>query len=179
MMRALHLDFLHPAGPRLQIGLALLALGVAAAGLVAWRYYALTGEVARVEARLEDAQRLARRDLPRMRLPAGDPKAVSQEVGRANAVLASLTVPWDAMFGELESAASASVALLGIQPDGAGRQVRLAGEARRFEDLLAYVAALEATPGFANVFLAGHELKPGSGGQVVAFTLAAEWVGRQ
>jgi hypothetical protein len=82
------------------------------------------------------------------------------------------------MFGELESAASANVALLGIQPDGAGRQVRLAGEARRFEDLLAYVARLEATPGFANVFLAGHELKSGSGGQVVAFTLAAEWVGR-
>ncbi len=178
MMRALQLDFLHPAGPRLQVGLALLALGVAAVGFVAWRYYALSGDVERVEARLEDVRRLARRDLPRMRLPAGDAKLLAQEVTRANAVLASLTLPWDAMFGELESAASANVALLGIQPDGAGRQVRLAGEARRFEDLLAYIARLEATPGFANVFLSGHELKPGPGGQVVAFTLAAEWVGR-
>ena len=40
-MRALHLDFLHPAGPRFQVGAALLALGVVAAILVGWRYYAL------------------------------------------------------------------------------------------------------------------------------------------
>jgi hypothetical protein len=176
-MRALRLDFLHPAGPRLELGVAVLALGIAAAGFVAWRYYALAGDVARLEARIDDVKRLARRDLPRMRLPAGDAKVLAQEVGRANEVLASLTLPWDAMFGELESAGSANVALLGIQPDG--RQLRLAGEARRFEDLLAYVGRLEATPGFANVFLSGHELKSGSGGQVVAFTLAAEWVGRR
>jgi hypothetical protein len=176
MMRALELDFLRPAGSRLRLGLVVLALGVAAAGAVAWRYYTLAGDVARLEGRIDDVKRLARRDLPRMRLPAGDAKLLAQEVGRANAVLASLTLPWDAMFGELESAASANVALLGIQPDG--RQVRLAGEARRFEDLLAYIGRLEATPGFANVLLSGHELKSGSGGAVVAFTLAAEWVGR-
>jgi hypothetical protein len=178
MMRALELDFLHPAGPRLQVGIALLALGVAAAGFVAWRYFALSGDVERLDAQIADVKRLARRESPRMRLPAGDAKLLAQEVGRANAVLASLTLPWDAMFGELEAAASANVALLGIQPDGAGRQVRLAGEARRFEDLLAYIGRLEATQGFANVFLSGHELRSGAGGQAVAFTLTADWVGR-
>ncbi len=176
-MRALELDFLHPAAPRVPVGLVLLALGVAAAGAVAWRHYALAGEATRLEARIEDAKRLARRELPRMRAPAGDAKLLAQEVGRANAVLASLTVPWDSMFGELESAGGANVALLGIHPDGAGRQVRLAGEARRFEDLLAYVSRLEATPGFANVFVSGHELRSGGGGHIVAFTLLAEWVG--
>ena len=48
MMRALQLDFLHPAGPRLQLGIAVLALGVAAAGFVAWRYYALSGDAERL-----------------------------------------------------------------------------------------------------------------------------------
>lgn len=176
-MRALELDFLHPAGPRVEVGVVLLAVGLALAGLVGWRYSVLSGDVARLEARVDDAQRLARRDLPRMRVPAGDARALAQEVGRANAVLATLTLPWDAMFRELESAASPNIALLGIQPDGAGRQVRLAGEARRFEDLLAYIARLEATPGFRDVFLSGHELRPGSGGQVVAFGLTAEWAG--
>jgi hypothetical protein len=176
-MRALELDFLHPAGARLRLDLVVLAVGIAAAGAVAWRYSALADDVAALETRIDDVRRLARRDLPRMRVPAGDSRALAQEVGRANAVLATLTVPWDAMFGELESAAGANVALLGIQPDG--RQVRLAGEARRFEDLLAYIGRLEATPGFANVFLAGHELKSGAGGPGVAFTLAADWVGRQ
>lgn len=179
-MRALQLDFLHPAGARLQLGVALLAFGVAAAGAVAWRYYSLASDVARLEVELEDARRLARRGLPRMRVSPTDAKLLAQEVGRANAVLANLTLPWDAMFGELEAAASPNVALLGIQPEGSGRQVRLSGEARRFEDLLAYVERLEATPGFAGVFLSGHELKPPAGGaQPVAFTLTAEWVGRR
>jgi Tfp pilus assembly protein PilN len=177
-MRALHLDFLHPAGPRVQVGIVLLALGVAAAGVAVWRYHVLSSEAEHLEARIADVKRLAHRDLPRMRAPVGDAKLLAQEVGRANAVLASLTLPWDAMFGELEAAASANVALLGIQPDGSGRQVRLAGEARRFEDLLGYIARLEATPGFANVFLSGHELKSSAAGQPVAFTLTADWVGR-
>lgn len=178
-MRALRLDFLHPSGPRIPVGTVVLALGIAASALVGWRYYALAGEVDRLEARVADLKSLARRSFPQMRLPAGDAKVLAQEVGRANAVLASLTLPWDAMFGELESAASTNVALLGIQPDGTGRQVRLAGEARRFEDLLAYVVRLEGTAGFANVFLAGHELKADAVGQPVAFTLVADWVGRQ
>jgi Tfp pilus assembly protein PilN len=114
-----------------------------------------------------------------MRLTAGDQKLLAQEVGRANAVLASLTLPWDAMFGELESAANANVGLLAIQPDASGRQVRLAGEARNFEELLAYVARLESTAGFANVLLATHELKPGGAERSVAFTLTADWVGRR
>jgi hypothetical protein len=178
-MRAIHLDFLHPSGPRMRAGVALLALGLAAAGLTGWRYYGLASEVERLESRVADLKSLARRSFPAMRVPAGDAKLLAQEVGRANAVVASLTIPWDAMFGELESAAGKDVALLGIQPDGSGRQVRLAGEARRFEDLLAYVGRLEATAGFANVFLAGHELRSDAAGQPVAFTLTADWVGRQ
>ena len=178
-MRALHLDFLRPAGPRLQVGVVLLALGVVAAILVAWRFFALGRDLDELEARLADVKRLERRELPRMRLTASDPKVLAQEVGRANAVLASLTLPWDAMFGELESAASANVGLLAIQPDGTGRQVRLAGEARNFQELLAYVARLESTAGFANVLLATHELKPGGAERAVAFTLTADWVGRR
>jgi len=178
-MRALHLDFLHPAGPRFQVGAALLALGVVAAILVGWRYYALGRDVAELEERLADVKRLERRDFPRMRVSAGDAKVLAQEVGRANAVLASLTLPWDAMFGELESAASANVGLLAIQPEASGRQVRLVGEARSFEELLAYIGRLEATAGFANVLLATHELKAGGAQRPVAFALTAEWVGRQ
>jgi Tfp pilus assembly protein PilN len=178
-MRALHLDFLHPAGPRLEAGPVLLALGIAAAVLVGWRFVALGSDVEDLEARLADVKRLERRELPRIRLAGTDQKVLAQEVGRANAVLASLTLPWDAMFGELESAAHANVGLLAIQPEASGRQVRLAGEARTFEELLAYIARLEATAGFGNVLLATHELKPGGASRPVAFTLTADWVGRR
>src|SRR5262245_2430750 len=179
LMRALHLDFLHPAGPRFQVGVALLALGVVAAILVGWRYYSLARDVADLEARLADVKHLERRDMPRMRVSPGDAKVLAQEVGRANAVLASLALPWDAMFGELEAAANTHVGLLAIHPEAGGRQVRLTGEARSFDELLAYMTRLEATPGFANVLLATHELKPGGAERPVVFTLLADWVGRQ
>lgn len=178
-MRALHLDFLHPAAPRLRLGLALLALGIAASGAVAWRHYVLITQIDELGTRVADTDRLARRDLPRMREAASDPKLVAQEVSRANAVLASLTLPWDAMFGGLEAASNPGVALLGVQPAANGRQVRLIGEAHRFEDLLAYIARLEATGGFANVFLASHELKQSGAAESVAFTLNADWAGRR
>ncbi len=176
-MRALHLDFLHPAAPRLRLAATLLALGIAATLAVAWRHHVLVAEIDELGARVADTDRLARRDLPRMREAVGDPKLVAQEVSRANAVLASLTLPWDAMFGSLEKASDPGVALLGVQP--AGRQVRLLGEARQLEDLLAYIARLESSGGFANVFLASHELKQNGGAPSVAFTLNADWAGER
>jgi Tfp pilus assembly protein PilN len=173
-MQRLHLDFLRPAPRRQLPGAALLALGIAVAGAAAWRHHALVTEVSSLGERLA-AQRAAARERP----PRGaEPKQLATEVGRANAVLASLGVPWDAMFAELEAAASETVALLVIEPAAGGR-IRLAGEARRFDDLLAYVVRLEATPGFANVFLAGHELRGAGPDRPVAFTLAADWVGRR
>jgi Tfp pilus assembly protein PilN len=178
-MRRLHLDFLHPSAPRAWIGVAVLALGVATAGVAGWRYQALRGEVDHLDARIEDTKRMARRELPRVREVGGDPKQLAQEVTRANAVLASLALPWDAMFRTIESAGSDNVALVAIQPDGAGRQFRLQGEARRFEDMLAYIVRLESTAGFTNVLLAGHEMKTVGGVRAVGFTLTADWVGER
>jgi Tfp pilus assembly protein PilN len=174
----MRLDFLHPTGPQLKLGAALLALGVVITGIAGWRYHVVAAEVDQLQSRLADVQRLAKRGLPRVREAAGDAKSLAQEVVQANAVLASLTVPWEAMFGELEQAASPNVTLLSIQPEASGRHVRLMGEARRFEDLLAYIGRLEATDGFANVFLANHEFKAGAGETPVTFSITAEWVGR-
>ncbi|MFN0301107.1 MAG: PilN domain-containing protein [Burkholderiales bacterium] len=174
-MRPLRLDFLHPIPPHSRLGPALLFAGALAAGVAGWRFAALDSEAQRLESRLAETQRMARRGLPAVRSPAADPKLVAQELGHANAILASLTVPWDAMFRSLESAAGDNVGLLGIQPDGSGRQVRIAGEARRFEDLIVYLKRLKSTSGFSNVFLAAHELKGSGNARTVAFTLTAEW----
>jgi hypothetical protein len=172
----LHLDFVRPRAPRHGLGAALLALGVFAAVATLVEYRALAGEAGRLEARIADTQRMARRELPRLRQAALDPKALADEVRNANAVLAHLTIPWDALFREIEAAGDASVALLAIQPDAANRAVRIAGEARRFEDVLAYIGRLEARPALANVFLTSHELRPGGAQRPVAFTLVGQWI---
>jgi hypothetical protein len=178
-MRALRLDFLQLDAPRARLGMALLIAGVAGDALAGWRHQTVAAELASLDSRLADVKQLARRELPRVGGTTGDPKIVGQEVARANAVLASLTVPWDALFGELEAAATDHIALLAIQPDGSGKQVRIGGEARRFEDLLTYIARLEDTAGFANVFLTAHELKTGGKDRAVTFALIADWVGRK
>lgn len=175
MMRRLHLDFLHPEPPLALAGLLLLAAGIAATAGAGARYYMISSEVGALEQRISDAKRLARRDMPRLRPPVGDPKQLGEEVQRANAVLAQLTFPWDAMFKELEDASSDDVALLALQPEGNGRGLRVGGEAKRFEDLLAYIARLEARDGFSNVFLVSHEIKPAGAQKPVAFTLVADW----
>lgn len=178
-MPTLHLDFLHPGRAPVRMGLLLLVAGLASVAVVGWHHQNVGAQAAELNRRLTDTQRLVRRELPAVQETTGDPKAVAQEVIRANAVLANLAVPWDALFGELEAAADPNVALLSIQPEGGGRRVRLAGESRRFEDLLAYIARLESTAGFANVFLVGHELRSVGAERAVAFTISADWVGRE
>jgi Tfp pilus assembly protein PilN len=177
-MRALHLDFLRPVPARPWWGFALLAAGALAAAAALWRYQQVRAEVDELEAAVAQLERFARRDSPRLRAAAGDPKALVQEIRAANAVIERLAVPWDALFRELEGAAADGVALLSIQPDPAGGQVRIAGEAKRYPDVLAYVARLEAREHLANVFLAGHEVRTGAPQRPVAFSLVADWVAR-
>ncbi len=178
-MRALHLDFLHPAPAGPKLGIVLLLVGLGLAGVVGARYAMLDRAAARLEARLADTQRMARRDFPVVPLSAADSKLLAQELAAANVILASLAVPWDAMFRSLEAAGGNNVGLVGVQPDGSGRQVRISGEARRFEDLVAYLKSLEATEGFSNVFLSSHEMKAKDSAHTVGFTLHAEWSKRQ
>jgi Tfp pilus assembly protein PilN len=176
MRPRLHLDFVRPHAPRTWVGASLLAAGAFAAVATLAEYRALAGETERLEARIADTQRMARRDLPRLRQAALDPKAFADEVRNANAVLAQLTIPWDGLFREIEAAGDGTIVLLSIQPDAGTRAVRITGEARRFEDVLAYVGRLERRPGLANVFLASHELRQGGAQRPVTFALVAQWV---
>lgn len=170
----MHLDFVQPHARRTWLGVVLLAAGAAATYGLLVEYRAQQRESAALEERIERAQLAARRELPRLRV--ADGRALAQEVRAANAVIAHINVPWNELFGELEAATDADVALLAIQPDPASGQVRIAGEARRLESVLGYIGKLEAREGLANVVLLSHELKDAPS-RPVAFALAAEWRG--
>jgi hypothetical protein len=177
-MTALHLDFLHPRRRRPRVGVALLAAGLLVAGGAAWRHGSLAADNAALRERLAQADGLANRSRAPLRAASpAEARTQAQALARANAVLASLNMPWNGFFAELESVADKQVTLLSIQPEADGRRVRLGGEARRYEQVLAYVARLEATEGFGQVFLATHALREGPGGRTVVFTLSADWMG--
>ena len=61
---------------------------------------------------------------------------------------------------------------MNVQPDNAGRQVRIGGEAKNFAALVAYVKRLEARSALAEVYLSNHELKNAG----VGFVINARWV---
>ena len=171
-MQRLQLDFLRPGGAPWPIGPLLLTFGILAALLTGWKFEQLSSEQVRLQAQIGDTQRLLRREMPRVYT---DSKQLAEQVARANLVLAALTVPWDAMFAELERVADPNVALLAIQPEDSGKHVQLSGEARQFEDVMAYVKRLDATAGFSNVFLSRHEARKEGG---TSFTLGADWTGQ-
>lgn len=174
MRPRLHLDFVRPHARRPRLAALLLAAGLAAAAGAGAGYVRLAAQAERLQGAIADTTRMLRRELPRLRA-VGDPKQLAEEVRGANLVLAQLTVPWDGLFREIEAAGGEGIALLAIQPDAASGTVRLAGEARRYEDALAYVARLESGSVLSRVFLASHELRPGGAPRPVAFGILAQW----
>ena len=175
MRPRLHLDFVRPERRRGRAAALLLAAGLAAVGGAGADYVRGRAQAERLEQAIADAARLARRELPRLRATAPDPRQLAEAVRGANLVLAQLTVPWDALFREIEAASDDGVVLLSIQPDAATGSVRITGEARRYEEALAYVDRLERGALLGRVFLASHELRPGGPPRPVAFALVAQW----
>lgn len=152
---------------------AWLAVGAAVLGFAGWQYAGLATERADLRAALADADRFTRRQTTRpLEASGAEARLLAADVARANAVAARLQVPWEALFTDLETAAGEGITLLGFEPEGGMRRLRITGEARRFEDLTQYLRRLEATPALHNVFLTGHELR----GQGVTFTLNADWI---
>lgn len=153
--------------------LAWLALGGAVFAVAAWHYTQLATEGAALRTTVAEAERFTQRQGGRPLDPnRPDAKALAADVLRANAVAARLQVPWDALFTDIELAAGEGVTLLGLEPEGGMRRLRITGEARRFEDLTQYLRRLEGTPALHNVFLTGHELRD----RGLTFTLTADWV---
>lgn len=128
----------------------------------------------------DDAQnkvdRLSRLAQPRAkRRPAAADSQTLADLHRANAVIDQLIVPWDELFDTLEAADARRVAVLSVAPNARDRSLRLAGEARAMDDLLAYVSRLAERPALAQVHLLGYSTVMREGVPLISFTLAASW----
>lgn len=172
---ALQLDFRQPPRSRWR-WVGWLALVAAVIGVVAvsesYSEAALATEQAQrrhalLEARLPEVS-------PRPGAAAPDAQTLA-DIGRANAVIDRLTVPWDALFDAIEGADAGQLGLLSLAPNASDRSLRLAGEARTMDDLLAYVERLAAQATMGQVHLQGYRNTQRDGVPVVSFTLAATW----
>lgn len=72
-------------------------------------------------------------------------------------VVRQLNFPWQALFEQLERSTPADVALISVEPDGQRATVRLQAEARSYDTLLRYAAALQGQGVLGKLSYSKHE----------------------
>lgn len=158
-------------GPGLP-GLALFLAGAACIATVALELEDTEDRVAAAEVRLRNLTR----GQPRSPLaPVAKAGAATGASAGAAAILPRLRTPWSALFAELEGAAGLPVAVLGVDIEARGRNLRLAAEAKAMDDVLAFVERLRRSKRLDDVFLLGHEERKVGASTVIAFTVQANW----
>ena len=173
-MRALALDFKQAPRQWSALGLVVLVIGALALSYVANSERNLTGQIELAEARLD---RLAKRGKIQPAQPV-DSEQLQTDIRQANDILQQLSLPWDALFNAVEAKREQEIALLSIQPNVDKRVVRITGEAKNFEALLAYMRYLEASKTLRQVYLTSHEVRSQDAEKPVRFALSANWVVR-
>ena len=140
-------------GPSLA-GLALLLAGAAALTMVSLELDDLDQQTAVAEARLKG---LTRRSTSTAAKSSGASKDATG--GPAREALARLRVPWPELLEQIEALADLPVAILDLGADAQGRTLRLAGEAKNLDEVLAFVEKLRQGRRLDEVYLQGHEAR--------------------
>lgn len=170
-MPAIDLDY-HP--PRFSAaGLALLLAGLLLAVAAIAGYQGAAAEAERWRAELARAQQPPA-DLRAARLP-GDDAALQQALQAAAQAAGDIRRPWGELFAAVEAAQTDDVALLSFNPDAARGAVRITGEARRREAVLAYMDRLGQGRVLSNVVLVEDQVQQQDPERPVRFTLTADW----
>lgn len=179
-MTPLAIDF--AAAPRRPIGVVGFVLFLAGAATLAAVSFDLDDKEeqrASAEARLRSLTRAIAAHQPVKTAAVAPARNVSNPSTAASApagkILPQLKAPWHTLLGELESASGLPVAVLGVDADARSRHLRLTGEAKSIDDMLAFVERLRESKHLQDVFLLGHEARTVGAVSVIAFTVAASW----
>ena len=171
----LQLDFRAPERPRWRwLGWALLVASVAVVLVFSEHVAEASQQHAKAQARNDQLSERLRDKTPRRAATAPDALTLA-EVQRANRIIDQLTVPWDELFNAVEAADARGLAVLSLTPNALDRSLRLAGESRSMNELLAYVGRVAQQPGLSGVHLLAYNTVLRDGVPVVSFTLAATW----
>ena len=144
----------------------MLTVSLALAAWLSERYLDARVEVARLETQsgLVPPERPAK-PIPRER--------IEEEARNAEAVVRQLTLPWAALIGTIEQAATREVAILQLQPDAETRLLRLTAETRHREAMFDFVRRLGAAQGLADVHLVSHQVQREDPQRPVQFSIQA------
>ena len=171
-LRPLDLDFrrARPASP--WAGWVLLAVATLFIADLGYSYFSARASVKDTEARLA---RQTRAQGAAGRVAVTQRAATAEEIALARETVQRLSLPWDTLFGALESAATDRVSLVAIEPDVKSGTVVISGEARDYPAVLDYVVRLQGAKALQRPHLVKHELRPSDSKRPVAFAVSAAW----
>ena len=166
-VQRVELDYVAPPHRASWPGMLVLAVAVAASGVLLTRYRDAQLEVLRLEAAsgLIAPQRAAARPIT--------PARLEDEARSAETVVRQLTVPWAALIRTIEQAATKEVAILQLQPDAEQRVLRLTAEARSRDAMFDYLRRLSQARGLAEVHLVSHQVQRDDPQQPIQFAVQA------
>jgi hypothetical protein len=170
-MPRLELDFRRTRRAAPWAGWTLLALAVFFIGDLAHTYQAGRAALAGAETRLAKIARPVDGARPGTR----QRTATTEEIAAARETYQRLAMPWNQLFGALESAATERVTLVAVEPDAKTGTVKISGEGRDYPAVLDYVVQLRAAPTLAGAHLVKHELRQDGPQPFVGFSVAATW----
>ena len=169
------LDYGRSRGPaRPVLDVALMAMGVGILAVMLVTCFEMSSELQETRGQVEDLQLMSKRRVTASQAGTAD-NGADAEAGRASAIRRQLNLPWDQLFNAIEASKGDSIALLSIAPDAQLRQLKLAGEAKSFADMLEYVKRLSGISMFESAYLLDHGLARQGSGEIVRFTIVATW----
>ncbi len=173
-MRRIHLDFIGTRRPAGMSGWLLLLAGlVAAVALITWDQVHLQPLNAAGEKKLRSLQ--AAIDMRHAAIPRMNDAQLLAEWTHAIAVADELNLPWEKLFSTLESEAARPVAILSLDPDAGKHELVLSGEAKNFEEMLAYYRMLQQQPIFSGLELHTHQINRQDRENPIRFRVTTKW----
>lgn len=164
-MRKLRIDFARNAARSPWAGRVVFGVALALSVHAAHSYRSLQASLERHETSLARGE-------PRS---AAARKLAPSELAVVRDTLERLALPWQELFGALESAANPDVALLAIEPDSRTGNVVISAEGRNYLAALSYVLELARSDALTGVQLVRHEAKANDPPGAVGFAVSAGW----
>lgn len=174
-MRALNLDFAKRSNPMRQAGVVMLFIALAVSAYVGKIYVDQTAELERWEARWHTLQRQQSKEAGAAPVNKIELEQLHAEIKAANRVIARLSLPWDALFREIETSVNPDVTLLNVEPDTEKREIRITAETKTFASMLEYGKTLQGSSLFKDAHIVSHQIQAQDPQRPVRFVVTAQW----
>lgn len=176
-MRRFQIDFAQPSKAQPLMGWLLLLIGLASLVMVGkhfliWRQAQADAEHAKQQ-QVQAADELAKRQATR--LVNATPVYVDDK--RWAHAVTELALPWIGTLRAIERATQPPIYLLAFKSDPVSGRLLLEAEAPTFDEVLAYMAALQTAKQLHSTQLLSHqEANDAQGHALVRFSLQTQWV---